>query len=184
MNDRILEILLGHILEAIYFALFMIFTKQIKTKKWLFIICTILEYVLMFNAIRYSIWSHLLFFISIYLLQKVLYRDEAMIIDIFTLGIASLLILIVSVPLYFVVSAFTIKYLVYVICTRIGIFSVLFAIKNKLLKIQKLYLKLWNRNDKVPKKIKSTTFRALNTVVFNFMFCALNVCVMFALYKW
>ena len=184
MVDKIFELLLGHIIEAIYFALFMIFTKQLKTKKILFIIGTVLEYILMFNIIRYSIWSHLLFFIAIYLLLKILYKEEAFIIDIFTLSISSIIILILNVSLYFVMSLFTSNYLVYVICARIMLYLILFGIKNKLPKIQTLYFKLWNRNDKIPKKMKSTTFRALNTVIFNFMFCLLNVCVMFALYKW
>ena len=60
-------------------------------------------------------------------------------------------------------------------------FIVIFILRNKLPNINKLYIKLWNRNDNVPKKMKSTTFRALNTVVFNTMFFIINTGMFLAL---
>lgn len=42
-------------------------------------------------------------------------------------------------------------------------FSFVLLFRNKLYNIQKLYKKLWNRNDKKPKKIKYTTFRAASS---------------------
>jgi hypothetical protein len=47
---------------------------------------------------------------------------------------------------------------------------------------ENIYKKLWNRNDKVPKKMKTTTFRALNLVVFNILFAVLNLCMLYAIH--
>lgn len=184
MIDRMAEILLGHLPEAIYFAVFLIFAKKLKTKRIIFLTGAVIEYLLMFNIIRYSLWSHILFFISMYLWLKVLYKDETQIIDVLTLGIASLFIVFINIPLYLVVNLFTNSYLLFVILERLILFILLFCIRNRLYIIQDIYKKLWNRNDKVPKKIKTTTFRALNTVVFNIMFYILNACLIFAMYNW
>ena len=49
-------------------------------------------------------------------------------------------------------------------------------------KIQGVYKKVWNRNDATKKKIKSTTFRCLNLVVFNIMFYVINLGLIYAIY--
>ena len=54
-----LELLLGQIPEAIYFALFMIFTKELKTKRILYTILMVIEYVLLKFFIEYNI-SHII----------------------------------------------------------------------------------------------------------------------------
>ena len=56
----ILEIILGQIPEAVYFAVFMILVKELKEKRFLFIISMIIEYLLVLNVLPYSIWSYVL----------------------------------------------------------------------------------------------------------------------------
>lgn len=73
-------------------------------------------------------------------------------------------------------------YLIYVVITRILMFGFLFIFKNKLNNIQKVYKKLWNRNDKINKKIKSTTFRSLNIVVFNIIFYVIHLGMIYAIF--
>ena len=51
-----LELLLGQIPEAIYFALFMIFTKELKSKRFLYVALMIAEYLLLKHFIEFSIW--------------------------------------------------------------------------------------------------------------------------------
>ena len=68
-----------------------------------------------------------------------------------------------------------------IIC-KIIMFSFIFIFKNKLINIQNIYKKLWNRNDKMPKKIKTTTFRALNVVFFNILFVIFNLGMLYAIY--
>lgn len=177
----ILEITLGQIPEALYFALFMIFTNEIKTKRVCFIASTILEYVLIFNAFPYNNWAHILFLIALFLIMKLFYKDKCQVTDIFTMGIASIILCITSVILYFIVWALFNNYMVYVIIHRILLFTILFLLKPKLNKLHKLYHKLWNRNDKIKKPIKATTFRSLNLVVFNFMFYLINAFIVYGL---
>jgi len=175
MMDKLLEILVGQLPEAIYFALFLLFTKNLKEKKLLFVLILCVEYILSFQTIRFLLWSHIMFFILAYTTLKLLYKEKAQITDVFTLAIASIILIINSMVLYFPVLFFCKKYIIYVIIGRISMFVILFLLKNKLPKIQKLYKKFWNRNDDIPKPMKSATFRALNTVCFNFMFFILNL---------
>lgn len=176
-----LELLLGQIPEAIYFALFMIFTKQLKTKRLPFVILMVIEYILLMRAFPYSMWSHILFFVITYILMKMLYNEKSQITDVFTLGIASLILIIASAIPYFVIWFTINNYLVYVILNRLLLFSLLFIFRNKLPKINNMYKHLWNRNDKIEKKMKSTTFRATNIVVFNVMFLIINLGMLFML---
>lgn len=166
------EILLGQVPEALYFALFIILTKKLTTKRFLFIVSTILEYILLMYAFPYDIWSHILYFIATYLILKLFYEDKCNITDIFTLGIASIVVMICSFISY---AIFGPNMLLVTILSRILLFGILFLLRNRLCKIQNVYKKLWNRNDNVKKKIKSTTFRSLNVVIFNFMFYIINI---------
>ncbi|MDE6946569.1 MAG: hypothetical protein K2P14_05230, partial [Anaeroplasmataceae bacterium] len=87
------------------------------------------------------------------------------------LGISSIILIVISVLSYFLTLGCA---PLFVIISRIFMFVFLYIFKNKLVKINRLYYKLWNRNNK-PKKIKSTTFRALNVVIFNISFSIINL---------
>lgn len=180
-----LEVLLGQIPEAIYFALFMIFTKRIKEKRILFVMLMICEYILMLKAMPYSVYGRIGYFVISYITLKVLYKEKAQITDIFTLAIASIILIILSAIPSFIflnnMGNMTI-YIIYIILTRILIFGFLFIFNKKLCNIQLLYKKFWNRNDKVKLKMKSATFRSLSVVIFNIMFYIINIGVAFALF--
>ena len=179
---RLDQLLLGQIPEAIYFALFMIFTKQLKEKRIFFIFLMVLEYVLLFNVFKNSYISHVIFFPFTYCLLKILYKEKCQITDIFILGIASLLLIFTSAISYIIVWKTINKFIAYVIFHRIILFLILYLFKNNLPNIQTLYKKLWNRNDTVSKKMKSTTFRSLNVVVFNLMFYVINLGILYVLF--
>lgn len=180
-----LEVLFGQVPEAIYFALFIIYTKQLNKKRFLFVMLMILEYLLTLNAMPYSIYARIGYFVITYITLKILYKEKAQIVDVFTLGIASFILMIICIIPSFIflnnMGNMTI-YIMYICLTRILFFTFLFIFKNKLYKIQFLYKKLWNRNDKTKKKIKSTTFRSLNVVIFNIMFYILNICMLYAIF--
>ena len=55
------QILLGQIPEAIYFALFLIYSKNIKNKRLLFIILMIVEYIILKQFIHFNIWFQVLY---------------------------------------------------------------------------------------------------------------------------
>jgi hypothetical protein len=169
-----LELLIGQIPEAIYFALFMIFVKGLKEKRLIFTILMVLEYVLLLYAMPFSIYAHVGFFVVTYILLKILYKEKAQIIDVFTLGIASVILIAFSIVFSIPKLLFPIDYIYCVVCCRIALFLMLILLNNRLNVIQKVYKKLWNRNDKVEKKIKTTTFRSINLVLFNILFMASN----------
>lgn len=166
-----MELLLGQIPEAIFFALFMIYAKGIKEKRILFTILMIIEYLLLINIFPYNWLFHISYMITIVLTLKILYKEKSQITDIFILLIAYIFLGISCVIPYFIIWKTINNYLVYVILNRIIIFTFLFTLNYKLLNIQKVYKTTWNRNDKIKRIIKTTTFRALNLVIFNITFC-------------
>jgi hypothetical protein len=173
-----LQLFLGQIPEAIYFALFMIFTKKLKEKRILFIILLTLEYILLLRIMPFSIYAHIGFFVMTYIIMKILYKEKSQIIDVFTLSIASIILMISSMICYL---TFSFNTMLATIINRIVIFIFLFTINYKLNKIQGFYKKIWNRN-KNKTKIKSTTFRSINVVIFNIMFYVINICMLYALF--
>lgn len=172
------QLLLGQIPEAMYFALFMILVKNIKEKRILFTVLMVLEYVLLKLAFPFNMWFQVTYTFMTYIILKLLYREKSQITDIFTFGISSIILMVISIV---VCLSFRNNIVVIVILSRLLMFGFLFVFRCKLNKIQNLYKSLWNRNDKQPKKIKSTTFRAINVVVFNLMFFAINICLLYAL---
>ena len=177
-----LELLLGQIPEAIYFALFMIFTKELKSKRVLYIVLMIAEYILLKHFIKFSIWFQITYTVVQFIILKILYKEKAQITDIFTFAIASLVLMLSCVLPSFIILNNSDNYIIYAVLTRIIMFGLLFLFKDKLYKIQEVYKKIWNRNDATKKKIKSTTFRCLNLVVFNIMFYVINLGLIYAIY--
>lgn len=176
-----LELLLGQIPEAIYFALFMIFTKELKSKRVLYIVLMVAEYLLLKHFIKFNMWFQIAYTIFQFIILKILYKEKAQITDIFTFAIASAVLILISFVSYSIVWATLNNYYAAVILCRILLFVFLVLYHKKLYKIQKLYKLLWNRTDKRPVNMKSTTFRAVNLVIFNIMFYIINLGMAFML---
>lgn len=174
-----LELFLGQIPEAIYFALFMIYAKNLKTKRFLFIILMILEYILLKKFLHYTMWFQVLYTFITYIILKVLYKERAQITDIFTFMIGSLILILVCALAYFPIYWIKPNFILSAILVKIILFIVLFSINHRFYKIQSLYKKFWNRNDKVKKKMKSITFRCINLIIFNLMFYLINIAIIF-----
>ena len=177
-----LELLLGQIPEAIYFALFMIFTKELKSKRFLYIVLMIAEYLLLKHFIEFSIWFQIAYTLIQFIILKILYKEKTQVTDIFTFAIASIILILSCGILYFLVWKTINNYIVYVVLNRMFLMLFLIIFHNKLHKIQDLYKLLWNRNDKKKTKMKSTTFRAVNLVIFNIMFYIINLGMIFTLF--
>lgn len=173
------EVLLGQIPEAIFFSLFMIYAKEIKEKRIIFIVLMIFEYLLLKHFIKFDIWFQIGYTIITYLILKLLYKEKAQITDVFTFGIASLVLIISSILSFFI---FQPNMILVCIFNRIILFIPLILFRNKMKSIKNIYKKFWNRNDKIKKKVKSTTFRAFNLVAFNIMFFILNLCMEYAIH--
>ena len=171
------EILIGQLPEALYFALFMIYAKNLRTKKLLFILITITEYFILKYIFQHNIWFQATYTFMTYAILKYLYKGKAQITDIFTFSIGSLIMIAVSVIVYFIFNSIYPNLVIAAIVCRILLFIILFTVNYRFYKIQNIYKKLWNRNDKVKKRIKSITFRCWNLVIFNLMFYLLSILI-------
>lgn len=178
---NILELLLGQIPEAMFFALFMIYTKELKEKRFIFIILMVLEYIFLKLILSFNIWFQVIYTCMTFIILKILYKSKTQITDVFTFAISSLIMGVIETVLYFIIWMTINNFLVFVILVDIVYILFFILFRKKLCKIQNLYKKLWNRNRQKPNKIKSTTFRCINIVVFNIMFYLINLCIMFIL---
>ena len=91
-----MELILGQIPESIYFAIFLIFAKQIKEKRILFTICMIFEYLFLKYTFQYNVLFHITYIFMIYILLKTIYGNKAQITDIFIVLISYLTMIIFS----------------------------------------------------------------------------------------
>ena len=173
-----LELFLGQIPEAIFFALFMIFAKGLKEKRVLFTVLMIIEYLLLLYSFPYNWLFHICFMVTTFIILKVLYKEKSQITDVFLLLIGYIYIIIISIFTYIIIK----NYIFACFINRILLFFPIIIYNYKLLKIQNIYKLLWNRNDKVKKKIKSVTFRAINVCLFNICFVIINTCMLYAIY--
>ena len=173
-----LELLLGQIPEAIYFALFMIYAKNLKDKKFLFIALMTIEYVLLLNLVPYSIYPKIAYIVISYVIMKMLYKEKTQLIDVFVLVLSIIILGLTSVPLLFLNNIINNIYIVCII-SKIITFLLLFLIRNKLNIFYKLYYRHWNRNDKEKRKIKSLTVRNISVIAFNVMFYLTNVVIIY-----
>ena len=96
-----MELLLGQIPEAIFFALFMIYAKGIKEKRILFIILMIIEYLLLKYSFQFDWIFQIGYMITTFLTLKILYREKSQITDVFILLISYIYIIIISIISYF-----------------------------------------------------------------------------------
>lgn len=176
------ELLLGQIPEAIYFALFMIYAKNLKEKRLLFTFLMVVEYIILTRIIMFNSWFQILYTAITFIILKVLYKEKAQVTDIFTFCIGSIMLMIISASYFFIIGPLVKNFYLGITINRLFLFAVVLILNTRLYKIQNLYKKLWNRNDKVSKKMKSTTFRCINLVVFNVMFYVINIGMLYCVF--
>lgn len=178
----LLQLFLGQIPEAIFFALFMIFTKQLKEKRILFILLMIVEYLLLKAVIKYNMWFQILYTFMTFVILKVLYKQKSQITDIFTFTIASFILILISTISYLIIWKTINIFIVSVILNRLLMIIFFIFMYGQLPKLQTIYKKFWNRDRTKQNKIKATTFRALNVVIFNIIFYIINIGMLFTLF--
>lgn len=164
MSDKVLMIgnIIGYVLQAIYYSYFLLIVKNIKTKRILFVISAIIEYILLKYVckLHYTINFELVYGLFMFMLLIFVYRDKARITDIITyiislliLGVCSILsILIIGINIYSVV----IGNILPIIFT--------FLLRHKLIKIDEFYDNFWNRHSN-SKMLKSITIRGFSSVL-------------------
>lgn len=171
------NILLCAIPEVLYFTLFMIFTKNLKDKKFIYFGLMLIQYVILMNLLPYNVWFQLIYTFMSFVILKILYKEKAIITDIFMFAISSILLIITSVVSYMIVYYTIGIYAVAYILNRILMFGLLFIFKNKLNVIYKKLNNVWNR--KSNSKVRSLTVRNISVIVFNVMFYVINFCMIY-----
>jgi len=181
MNNFLL-VILEQVLEAIYFALFMIEGKGIKNKRLLFTAIMVAEYLMLKHFIKYNIWFQLSYTFMTFINLKVLYKDKAQVTDIFLFAVSSIILITVSFICGVVLFSKPNLYYIMLIVNRVLLFLILYLLKDKIKTIYFSTIKYWNRNpdDKKP-KIKSLTLRNISVIVFNLMFYFINIGMIIAL---
>lgn len=167
----LLQLFLGQIPEAIFFAWFMIFTKGLKEKRILFTILMLVEYLVFKYAFPFDWMFHIFFMIGTFTTLKLLYKKKSQITDLFILLIGYV-VMVLSSAVCFIASHGNV--VLATIINRFIIFVPLFTLNYRLFAIQTMYKVQWNRGN--PKaKLKSATFRSLNLVIFNVLFVIFNL---------
>lgn len=179
MLQNIILLFLEKICEAIYFSLFLIYGKNLKEKRLLFISIMIFEYVLLTSVLQYTTWIHIIYITLTYINLKVLYKEKAQITDIFLFATASIFLILISFCSG-LLHILKMKYFYALIINRIILFSFLFFIKNKINLIYKKYYLKWNRKDNMT-KIRSLTLRNISVIIFNLMFYVINIGLIYAI---
>ena len=172
-----LELFLGKIPEAIFLALFMVFTKNIKSKRVLFTSYVVTEYLSLKLVFSYSSYFHILLAILMFIGLKLFYKEKSQITDVFILIIAYLYLGVTSILCYYLCRG---NIVLATLSNRILLFYPLFLLRSKLSKIQELYKIQWNRGNQ-DAKIKSTTFRGLNLVLMYVTFIFIHCYMIFGI---
>lgn len=173
-------IFLEQILEAIYFSTFLLIGKDVKSKKILFTLVMIFEYVMLTRFIEFNIWFQLIYTFMSYVNLKVFYKEKTQITDVFLFSLASVILIAISIFSYAIIY-FTIKnYFIALLLNRVIMFCFLYISKNKIRILYKEFCSLWNRH-KIPNKIKSLTLRNISIIIFNLMFWLINFGMVIAL---
>ena len=184
--EELIMIILEKVLEAIYFAMFLLIGKNIKNKKLLFIGIMVFEYVMLTNFIEFNVWFQLIYTFMSFVNLKVLYREKAQITDIFLFMVASLTLIFVSFISYMPFHIITKgnvelrEYLVALFLNRALLGLILIAGRNLIRNNYKKFCSLWNRHA-IPNQIKSLTLRNISVIIFNLMFWLINLGMTFAL---
>ena len=170
----LISILFGLIPEVLYFTLFITYTKNIKEKRIKLFLLIGISYFLCILVQSFKILFYILLIVLIYISLKILYKEKIQIIDIFIISIAYLWIAILSTFLLILLSEDKSNYYLLYIIDRVLLF-VLFIFKNKFNMLYKKYCKLWNRNDKEKRPIKSITLRNISLILLNGFILLLNI---------
>ena len=173
----ILSFILGLLPEVIFFTMFLINVKDIKTKKFKLFISLSIIYLLLVLIQNYKILNYILFLALVYIALKILYKKETQIIDLFVFSISYIYVFLISYICFQFVNDNVIVYWTMFAIDRILLF-IPFIFKNKFNILYKKYCSLWNRNYEKKQPIKSITLRNISLISLNiFIFLCNIVCL-------
>ena len=170
----IISILFGLIPEVLYFYLFLIYVKNIKEHRVKLFIFVLICYFLCVFLIPYKTLYYVAFIALIYCSLKIIYKQKAQIIDVFTFSISTIYLSFIGFICSKVVNN---DYIIYYICAIINriLLFIPFIFKNKFNILYKKYCSLWNRNYEKKQPIKSITLRNISLIILNCFIFLLNI---------
>lgn len=170
----LVSILFGLIPEVLYFTLFITYTKNIKEKRIKLFLLIALTYFVCILIQRFQIIFYVLWVFLTYLDCKLLYKKKIQIIDIFIISLSYFWVALLSfVLMKFVNQNYSNYYIIFII-QKILLFLP-FVFKSNFNKMYNYYCKLWNRNDKEKKPIKSITLRNISLILLNVYIFFMNI---------
>lgn len=160
------SILFGLLPESLYFALYIINSKQIRERRVLLFVLIFAANLLLSAFLAYNIWYHVLFIAAIFGIMRLLHK--AQLIDIFLITSSALILALLGFICYFSIP----NYWIALIVNRFGLFLFILLSRTILPKLYKAYCSMWNR--KPGAKIKSITVRNISCIVLNLLLVMFN----------
>ena len=174
MDIMIKSILIGVIPDVIFLSLFIIYSKKIQTRRVIFFILLLIDYIVTLIIFKYQTLFYILFIVIEYIILRLLYKKEIQLIDSFVITIPFLILFLMSCIYYFLIP----NYMLACILEKITILIVIFLIKNKINIAYKTYRQLWNRTKEEARKIRSITLRNISLILmYIFIFLSDLVCI-------
>ena len=173
---HLLSILLGLIPEVLYFTLFLVYTKQLKEKRFKLFFLIAIAYFICLLLQQLVILYYIALIALIYIILKVLYKSKTQVIDVFIISLMCLWITLLGFVSILCFEDNYSNYWVVYTADRILLFLP-FIFKDKFNVLYKKYCKLWNRNDKEKRPIKSITLRNISLILLNGFVFFMNITI-------
>ena len=174
MLQIIVSILFGMIPEVLFFTLFIIETKKVKNKKIILGILIGITYILCVMIRPYVIIYYMIFILTIYIIMYMLYKQETQIIDIFVFSISIVYLSFIGFICSMFIKDDLSNYYYISVINRLLLFLP-FLFKDKFNILYEKYKKLWNRNDKEKRILKSITLRNISLIFLNIFIFIMNI---------
>ena len=173
----LISILLGLVPEVLFITLFLSYTKNLKEKRILLFAFISIVYFITMLIQQYKIIFYVLFIFLLYISLKIIYKEKTQIIDLFVASIPFMWISILSYLCFILLKEDMSNYYILYILDRIVLFIPL-IFSNYYNKYYKIYCKLWNRNDREKRPIKSITLRNISLILLNSFIVVLNIAIL------
>lgn len=163
--------ILGAILQPIYLCLFITSVKGIKNKRFVFILLSILDYILIQYYVKFnlSINADLIYAIIFFVNVCFMYKGKGRITDFITYIISFLIMGIASIIF---ISVLGTKIITIILCDCFLI-ALTLIFSKKIHNIENFYNKFWNKHSL--KGIKSVTLRGFSAIITIITFILLHL---------
>jgi hypothetical protein len=179
MSNDVFQIgnLIGCVLQPLYLCLFMLFVKNIKEKRLIFIFLSIIDYIIIQNIVKFniSVNADLVYIVFFYINIKTLDKEKARITDIITYIVSFLSMGIFSM-IYVSILGFKI---ITIIVTFLTLILIMLLLKDKLYAIEQFYNKFWNKHNF--KFMKSVTIRGFSATLTIITFVILHIWLIYGI---